>query len=656
MMKRRCKGLALTAILTVNVLAGCAQPAADLTSQDGQIQETAETQANETSQGAAAFIPGTYSGTSIGRNGEMTVSVTVSEDKIEKVEITAHNETPGVADAALENIPKDIVENQSLAVDTYTGATITCNAIKNAAKAALEATGADLTAWNEPVSRRDISTETKDMTADLIVVGAGAAGMATAVSAAQNGAESVIVVETLSTIGGNAIVSGGYLEYMGAPEEILPLNNPGYDKEIEELLAMDFSDNEQMQEWQETVRQQYAEYQESGSPYVFDSNELLAMQYHVLQLGRPDDTLIGYAQKSHDVCEWFGDMFDEMGAEWGPCQVIIGFPWPRWSMVEGAVGGTGYFDALTETIERENLPVEILLETRAEELICTDDTVTGVVAKSVDGTTYNLTGTTGVVLATGGFASNGEMLVEYNTQWDNLTADIPTDNRSGTDGHGIEMAQAVGAGTAIMDQYMLFPLGSPLDGSLSMGIDGNFAMYVNQEGKRFVDETASRNEISQAIFNQTDGICYIIGDANTSGITDGKTAGGEDLEFLKQIGAVYEADTIEELAQQIGMDPETLRASVDAYNDAVTNFSDPEFGRVAFNEGSQIVTAPFYACPRTPTVHIILGGLTCSANAEVISTQGEPIPGLYAVGEVTAGGAALSSFADGMALGQYLFE
>lgn len=100
----------------------------------------------------------------------------------------------------------------------------------------------------------------------------------------------------------------------------------------------------------------------------------------------------------------------------------------------------------------------------------------------------------------------------------------------------------------------------------------------------------------------------------------------------------------------------SLRASVDAYNDAVTNFSDPEFGRVAFNEGSQIVTAPFYACPRTPTVHIILGGLTCSANAEVISTQGEPIPGLYAVGEVTAGGAALSSFADGMALGQYLFE
>ena len=278
MMKRRCKGLALTAILTVNVLAGCAQPAADLTSQDGQIQETAETQANETSQGAAAFIPGTYSGTSIGRNGEMTVSVTVSEDKIEKVEITAHNETPGVADAALEKIPKDIVENQSLAVDTYTGATITCNAIKNAAKAALEATGADLTAWNEPVSRRDITTETKDMTADLIVVGAGAAGMATAVSAAQNGAESVIVVETLSTIGGIAIVSGCYLEYMGAPEGILTLNNLGYDKEIEELLAMDFSDNEQMQEWQETVRQQYAEYQESGSPYVFDSNELLAKQ------------------------------------------------------------------------------------------------------------------------------------------------------------------------------------------------------------------------------------------------------------------------------------------------------------------------------------------------------------------------------------------
>ena len=136
-----------------------------------------------------------------------------------------------------------------------------------------------------------------------------------------------------------------------------------------------------------------------------------------------------------------------------------------------------------------------------------------------------------------------------------MTKDVPSDNRHGTGGHGLEIALSVGAG----DQYMLFPLGSPLDGSLTHGINGNFAMYVNKEGRRFVDETCP------------------------------------------------------------------------------------------------IDKAPFFACPRTPTVHIILGGLTCAGTGEVISTEGKPIPGLYAVGEITAGGAALSSFADGMMLGAHLF-
>ena len=604
-------------------------------------------------QAEAAFTPGTYTSTTIGRNGEMTIAVTVSENKIEAVEIVSHTETPGVADAALEKTPLDIVEHQSLNVDTYTGATITGYAIMRGAQNALKDSGADITPFMTKVSRRDISTEVKDLEADVVVVGAGAAGMAAAVSAAQSGAQSVIVVETLSSIGGNAIVSGGFLEYMGAPEEILPLNNAGYDKEIESLLATDFTGNDQMVQWQETVREQYAAHKASGSPYVFDSNELLAMQYHVLQLGRPDNTLIGYAKKSHDVCEWFG----EMGVEWGPCQVIIGFPWPRWSMVAGAPGGTGYFAALTRNIQTQNLPVEIMLETKAVELISEEGAVTGIVAKHVDGTTYNIKGAKGVVLATGGFASNGEMLVQYNTQWNNMTADVLSDNRTGTDGHGIVMAQSVGAGTAIMDQYMLFPLAFPGDGSLNYGINGNFAMYVNKEGKRFVDETAPRNVISQAIFDQTDGICYIISDARNSGIAaDGSSIGmGESLDFLKQIGAVQVADTIEELAVQIGMDPAVLKDSVEKYNEAVQSFDDPEFGRVAFEEGTEVLEAPFYACARTPTVHIILGGLTCAETGEVISTEGAPIPGLYAVGEVTAGGAALSSFADGMALGRYLF-
>lgn len=231
-----------------------------------------------------------------------------------------------------------------------------------------------------------------------------------------------------------------------------------------------------------------------------------------------------------------------------------------------------------------------------------------------------------------------------------------SDNRSGNQGDGIVMAQAVGAGVALMDQYMVFPMASPLDGHLTRGINGNFSLYVNPEGKRFVDETQPRNTISQAILNQTNGICYIICDQANSGIVDGKATGGENIEFLKKIHAVYEADTIEELAEQIGCDPEALKATVEAYNKAAESYHDEEFGRTVFPEGCVIDEGPFYACPRTPAVHILLGGLTCAPTGEVISESNEAIPGLYAVGEVTVGGAALSSFADGMKLGEYLFQ
>ncbi len=599
----------------------------------------------------APLTPGAYEATVTARNGDLTVRVTVAADAIEAVEVVSHSETVGVADAAIEGIPKDIVAAQSLNVDAYTGATITSRAIAYGVQKALEQAGGARADWNEPVTRRNTSDEVKELTADVVIVGAGAAGMSAAVSAAENGAESVVVVESLSTIGGNAMVSGGFLEYMDPPEAILPYNNPGYDAAVTALLEKDYSAEPQMKAWQDTVREQYAAYKESGSEYVFDSEELLAMQYHELRLGRPDETLIGYARKSHAVCEWFG----EMGVDWARNQIIIGFPWPRWSYIPGAPGGSGYFAALERNIEENKLPVEILLETSATDLITGNGAVTGVVAKAVDGTTYRITGRKGVVLATGGFASNGEMLVKYNTQWQGMTKDVPSDNRQGTDGRGIEMALSVGAGTAIMDQYMLFPLGSPLDGSLTHGINGNFAMYVNREGRRFVDETLDRNTISQAIFNQDGGICYIIGDAENSGIVADGSLSGENLDYLLSTRSVFMADTLEELAAQVGMDPEVLTATVAAYNEAAESFSDPEFGRTGFEESCVIDKAPFFACPRTPTVHIILGGLTCAETGEVISTEGKPIPGLYAVGEITAGGAALSSFADGMMLGAHLF-
>ncbi|MDR1619294.1 MAG: FAD-dependent oxidoreductase [Clostridiales bacterium] len=608
----------------------------------------AQTPSAEAIPSSRLFEPGTYTGSAMGRNGDVTVEVIVTEEEIVDVKIVSQNETIGVTDAALEQVPGRIVEKQSVRVDSLSGATVTSYAIMDAVKDAVSDYCADMDKISAP-ALREKSDAVVEKEAELVVVGAGASGMSTAVSFAQASGKSVVVLETQSTIGGNAIVSGGFLEYMDAPEALRPPTNEGYAAELESLLALDTGDNALMSEWQKKVKEDYAAYLKSGADYVFDSKELLAMQYHLLMLGRPDDSLIGYATKSGEVCRWF----EEMGAEFQQLQIIIGFPWPRWSTVKGGIMGVGYFKALENEMAQKKLPIEIMTETSAVSLIEEGGKVVGVTAKGVDGTTYTVRAKRGVVLATGGFSANGKMLAQYNTQWESLDETIKSTNTKAQVGSGILMAQELGAGVALMDQYMLFPIANPKDGSLSGGINPNGALLVNKEGKRFVDETRSRNDMSNAILNQPGGMAYSIADANNSGVVDGM-AGGYPVGDLIEKGTVIAGDTLEELAGKMGVDAATLKNTVEAFNAAVTSHTDAEFGRSVFN-GTEILTeGPFYASPCAPSVHITLGGLLFDQNCNVITGQGQPIEGLYAVGEVTVGGAALSSFADGMALGRAL--
>jgi fumarate reductase flavoprotein subunit len=596
------------------------------------------------------FEAGTYAGSAPGRNGELTVEVEVSKDAILSVRILSHNETPGVSDAALERVPLQIVEKQSIAVDTLSGATFTSFAIINAVERALADHVQNIQAISAPAytKKTDAVVEKE---ADLVVVGAGAAGMAAAISAAQNGAGSVIVLEKLSTIGGNAMISGGFLEYMGAPDNLRPQSNEGYTEAIQKLLALDVGNEGFMSQWQKKVRDDYNAHLKSGSTYVFDSPELLAMQYHLLQLGRPDETLVGYALKSGEVCRWF----EEMGVVFEPLTIIVGFPWPRWSTVKGDVAGHGYFAAMQKEIAGKKLPVEIMTETPGISLIEQNGRVSGVTAQGRDGTTYHIRAHRGVVLATGGFSANGKMLVQYNTVWKNMSESVKSTNTKAQTGDGILMAQKLGAGVAIMDQYMLFPIANPKDGSLSGGINPNGALLINKEGKRFVDETKPRNDISQMIFQQTGSLAFAIADGLNSGVIDGM-AGGYSVKDLVAKKTVYTGDTLEELAANIGVDPQTFLQTVHTFNAQVESFSDAEFGRTVFNGTEKLLKGPFYASPCSPSVHITLGGLLFDQNNNVLTTQGKPIEGLYAVGEVTVGGAALSSFADGMALGRSLYK
>lgn len=606
------------------------------------------TSSNSTSTASTTlFKAGTYTGTSEnGRNGSVTVEVTLSDSKIESITVGENSETAGVSDPAIEKIPQRILDAQSLSVDTVTGATITSNAIIEAVSNAIKESGTD------PSTLTGNSTETKeashyDVDADLVIVGGGAAGISAAVSAAYEGMTNIVVLEKTAAIGGNAIRSGGFIEDLNPSDSIAIEMTDSYTKSVEDLIAAGPQDDDEATIW-DSLTQKYEEYKNSGSTTLFDCSEMLAIEYHRLE-GSPVAANMPYGDIVNEFDTWFAD---EIGAKLAKLTGIVGYTWPRWTYCEGYSQGAGYFHYFEEYIKNNNLDITIMTETAAKSLIQTDGTVTGVEAESTNGDTYTVTSKNGVILASGGFSANGEMLMKYDTQWGITDPNIKSDNNPGNTGDGIVMAEEIGAAIDGMDNIMMFPLGDYTDDQhVSMvGIfNGSSNLMVNTHGERFVNETASRFEICHAVFEQDDPYYYIITDSINSGAD---SYSEEDIQKSIDNGYLFRGETIEELAENMGIEPEILTKTVEQYNTAATTYNDELFGRVQFSEGSEIVEGPFYATPLRPVAHITIGGVSVDENNNVLDTDGNIISGLYAAGEVVNGSCGLSAFAYGKALGK----
>ena len=606
---------------------------------------------NETSS-TSLFKAGTYTGVSEnGRNGSVTVEVTLSDSKIESVVVGENSETAGVADPAIEKIPQRIVESQSVAVDTVSGATITSNAIIEAVSNAIKESGTD-----PETLKGETTTETKEAThtdidADLVIVGGGAAGISAAVSAAYEGMTNIVVLEKTAAIGGNAIRSGGFIEDLNPSEDIAIEMTDSYKKSVEDLIAAGPQDDDEATIWDSLV-EKYDEYKASGKTTLFDCSEMLAIEYHRLE-GSPVAANMPYGDIVNEFDSWFSS---EIGGKLAKLVGIVGYTWPRWTYCEGYEKGSGYFHYFEEYIEEKNLDITIMTETEGKSLIQTDGAVTGVEAEDSEGNTYTVNSKNGVILATGGFSANGEMLMEYDTQWGITDPNVKSDNNPGNTGDGIVMAEEVGASIDDMDNIMMFPLGDYTDEQhVSMvGIfNGSSNLMVNTHGERFVDETASRFDICHAIFEQDDPYYYIITDSINSGSSEYSE---EDIQKSIDNGYLFRGDTIEELATNMGIDPDTLVATVEQYNTACETYNDELFGRVQFSDGSEIVEGPFYATPLRPVAHITIGGVSVDSDNNVLDTDGNVISGLYAAGEVANGSCGLSAFAYGKALGKRIAE
>lgn len=575
---------------------------------------------------SGTYEPGTYEQTVDGFGGDVSVTVTVTEDAIEDIQVT-QSETPGIGDEAIHEIISRVIHRQSLNVDIISGATYSSEAIVAAITAALAEAGADV----ESLAEIEYEEETNEITlteADVIIIGGGGAGLAAAVSAHENGA-TVIVLEKMPRLGGNTILSGA--AYNAAdPERQKGLEMTDFERETVEAIIAEEQEDPLVQEWQATLAEEWATYNEAGETYLFDSPSLHKLQTYNGgdKKGKPELISV-LADNAFEAVGWLEDK--DMGFT-DRIFTVLGGLWNRAHKPEKPLG-TGYIEAFSTYIDENSEEMTVYLETNASDLIIEDGRVVGVVAEN-DGQTYEFMAANGVIIATGGFAVNAEMREEYNTKWPSLE-ELKSTNHAGATGDGIEIALQAEAALFGMEDIQLLPMGDPETGSLSGNIEQGVQnrIFVNYEGERFVDEGERRDVMTQALMEQTDGAMWVIVDKHSYPTGDTLNNFDESIDELVAADRAFEADTLEELAELIQVDPETFIATVETFNQAVAGESEDPFGRTLFQD--PLNEAPFYAALRVPTVHHTMGGIMINTQAEVLNDAGEVIPGLYAAGEVT---------------------
>ncbi len=619
--------------------------------------DTASKDDSGSSKAAQSYTAGTYTATARGKKGDITVEVTFTDSAIESIEVTSSLDTPRIAKAPFAQIPEDIVKYQSLAVDTVAGATFSSNGVIDAVTDAVKQAGGDADALAK-VEIPAPEASKQELEADIVVVGAGAAGMGAAIACTQKGAK-VVVFEKCANMGGNCLVSGGMMQDIDAPDELRADITDGLKNYFEDTLQKaegigcptDVTDG---------VRKEFEDYYANGSTKVFDSVNWESVAGFIT-LGSDTYTdeafqsAVTYNTQSVKLMEWLSDL----PITWQPLVGIAGYPWPDWAKPTEGECGEGYFAAFDTYLEEQNQPIDFLFSTPADKLIAKDGKVTGVHGTCADGTEYTVSASKAVILATGGFSGSQEMLKAHDDGWGFDKVDyIPTTNNYGHTGDGVTMAQEVGAAFAdASPSYMVLPFSNDKDWSVEsmIGNSGN-ALLVNKEGKRFVNEGLGRNDISKVEMQQTDGKAFLISCQANSQITDaGENQFGMKVEQLIADGKAFKADTLAELAEQIGIDADTLEATVDTYNEYAKAGSDPDFGRTMFDETSPVEEGPFYASPVTWAVHITCCGLSVNwDNYAILDEQGNDIPGLYGIGEVIPTTGGIMTMANGLVLAEQL--
>lgn len=525
------------------------------------------------------FSSGHYFASAEGNNGSIKVEVVFSEDKIIDIIILDSNETKEVAAIAFTEIPNSILKNQSLNIEVISGATRSSEAIINAVKDCVIQAEGDLTLLNQRDVNKELMEVRVEKECDVVVIGAGAAGLTAAIEAKNMGAN-VLLLEKMEYPGGNTAISTGLYNAVDVKRQRV--------LGIQDSLELFFNDT----------------YLGSDSHSKVELVKLLVEE----------------ASQGLEWLEKQGVVFsDEVIVGVGGITARSHFP------EEGE--GRIYTDILFEKCKE--LGIEILMETRADELLINEEGLIIGVEATNKGVTVIVNAKQGVILASGGFGANVDLRMKYDER---LTGNILCSNMFGITGDGILMAEKVNANLIDMEYIQFYPYGDVIDGSLSNSLpnDDTQGIMVNASGMRFIKEDARRDYLSSAILNNKEGFAYMIIDKDAlSNNKDNEYADG-----LVAMGRAVKANTIDELSKLMNVNSDNLGNTVVRYNLGVRNQID-ELGRKTLN--NQIDKPPFYATKRAPTIHYTSGGVEINEKAEVIDKQGNVIKNLYAAGEVTGG-------------------
>lgn len=603
------KSRLLGALLAFTILAsGCtgapAQPSAT-TTPTGSATPTPTAPAS-----GLSFTPGTYEGVGTGYDGELKLNVTVDAANITAIDVTAHNETEGIGAAALPVLVEKVIAGQTLDVDSVSGATATSKGFMDAMTDAMGKSGVDMDALTSAAGGETAAKDTVTLDTQVVVVGAGGAGLAAALTAAQNGAE-VLVLEKMAMVGGASSMAGGGTNATGSQWQ----REVGIENDSAETVFMDLMKNGHFSN-------------DAATLWLYANTMGAAFDWLVAE----DGAALPYVKETPNA-----SAEHSVGRNFSP---------------EG--GGAGVVNALLGKCEAAG--IEVMMETPAQELITDGGKVTGVKALGADGTPYVINAEK-VIIATGGYGANTDMLTDE-------VKSLPYAGAVGATGDGLKMATAIGAGTLNLDKVniqphsIILPTGRgqhTFQGCLAM-YGGTGSILVSDQGARFINERGSADAIKQAMLKNEH--TYLIMDAASyetyiaTCIASRNFTQEQADEWLAANGAMdpvfATGATLAELGSVIKVPGDALAASVEKYNAAVAAGEDAEFGRKV--SAPMAVEGPYYAVEMNLRYYATLGGLHINDGMQVLNESGVTIEGLYAAGEVV-GGALGDIYAPGALFG-----